>query len=63
MTTFYINGAEVSKQRAKQCLDATAMRQGYEPENYDSAWHRVSGSEEAREFINEISGYVLEIVA
>ena len=61
-TTFYVNGDQVSKQSAKRYLDHAAMNQGYEPENYESAWKAVGRSEESREFINEVSGYALEIV-
>lgn len=60
---FYINGNQVNKQAAKQFLDMAAMNSGYDEESYSAAWNRAGRSEEAREFINEISDYQLEIIA
>lgn len=60
--TYYINGSQVSGSTALDCLSNEADRMGYESENWSSAWDRRATSEEAREFLNEISGYTVEIM-
>lgn len=63
LAAYYWNGAQVTRSQAKALLADAADRQGYESENWANAWARANASEEAREFLNELSGYALEIVA
>lgn len=62
MTSFYINGNCTTKSYAKQFIFEVAANRGYAEECFASAWSRVEKSEEAREFIGELSDYQLEIV-
>ncbi|CAB3730605.1 hypothetical protein [Paraburkholderia rhynchosiae] len=60
--TYFWNGASVSRAQASLLVAREAYSHGYEKENWEPAF-RSPGTEERREFLNEISGYQLEIVA
>ena len=62
MANCYINGQHAATSQALAIIAAAADAAGYESENWMPAWNRRAQSEEAREFLNEISGYVVEIV-
>jgi len=59
---FYLNGNEIDSCTAKETLDACCNEHGFDPENISEAWANKAHSEEAREFLNEVSGYELEFV-
>ena len=61
--TYYIDGSKTTPAFAKAYLAMRAEQTGYEQETWSAAWRSAGRSEESREFVNEISGYTLEIVA
>jgi hypothetical protein len=64
MATYYWDGEQLGKTQALMMLEDAAGNQGYERENWIGAWKSAgsANAEESREFLNEISGYHLEIV-
>jgi hypothetical protein len=64
MAAYYWDGEQVGKLQALSMLEDAAGSQGYERENYIGAWKSAASpnAEESREFLNEVSGYHLEIV-
>lgn len=61
VVAYYWNGDRITKESAFRLLSSVADQQGYELENWSSAWTRATRSEESRDFLNELSGYALEI--
>lgn len=59
---YYWNGDRVTKESAFRLISDVADRQGYELDNWSTAWAHAGRSEESRDFLCEISGYALEIV-
>ena len=58
---YYINGQETTPAAVKAFCYESAQDAGMEVESWLWAWQQRNRSEEAREFINEISGYVVEM--
>lgn len=60
---YYLDGSPVTEARAKAEIAEVADRRGYESENWLPAWNRRQRSEEARDFLSEISDYTVELRA
>jgi hypothetical protein len=59
---YYLNGQEIDSRGAMNGISFRAEQQGMSDDDWASAWRSRADSEEAREYLNEISGYEIELV-
>lgn len=59
---YYWNGKETSKMSARALLNEAAENRGHAISEVTRLWQVADESEEAREALFDISGYMLEIV-